>query len=206
MKRAPTKPEVVSGTKAPWSLRSVLKVFSTKVDPNYAQPWQMTPQRNATGSAFIISHSERLILTNSHVVSGAVSVFVRRPGTAKKFKAEILVDGKVCDLALLTVQDEHFWSGSDLRPLEFVSVPELQSPISVCGYPVGGDSLCITKGIVSRVTLNRYSIATRLLSIQIDAAINPGNSGGPAFSDLEQGKVAGVAFCKITTADNVGYM
>ena len=83
-KRVP-KPVMVSGSKAPWSLRSVLKVFSTKVDPNYAQPWQMTPQRNTTGSAFIISHSERLILTNSHVVSGSVSVFVRRPVSHSTF-------------------------------------------------------------------------------------------------------------------------
>ena len=33
------------------------------------------------------------------------------------------------------------------------SVNALQSPIAVVGYPVGGDSLSITKGIVSRVTL-----------------------------------------------------
>ncbi len=42
---------------------------------------------------------------------------------------------------------------------QFVDVPELQSPIAVVGYPVGGDSLSITKGIVSRVTLVRYSAA-----------------------------------------------
>ncbi len=39
---------------------------------------------------------------------------------------------------------------------------------------MGGDSLCITKGIVSRLALVRYSAAARLLGIQIDAAINPG--------------------------------
>ena len=53
-----------------------------------------------------------------------------------------------------------------------------QSPISVVGYPVGGDSLSITKGIVSRLSLVRYSPAARLLGIQIDAAINPGRLGG----------------------------
>lgn len=67
----------------------------------------------------------------------------------------------------------------------------MQSPISVAGYPVGGDSLSITKGIVSRVSMVRYSQAGRLLGIQIDAAINPGNSGGPAFADMQDGKVAG---------------
>lgn len=43
----------------------------------------------------------------------------------------------------------------------------------VAGYPVGGDSLSITKGIVSRVSMTRYG-SQRLLGIQIDAAINPG--------------------------------
>lgn len=77
----------------------------------------------------------------------------------------------------------------------------------MAGYPLGGDSLSITKGIVSRITMTRYAVASnKLLGIQIDAAINPGNSGGPAFADLEQGKVAGVAFSKITHADNVGYI
>lgn len=41
----------------------------------------------------------------------------------------------------------------------------------MAGYPVGGDSLSITKGIVSRVSMVRYSQAGRLLGIQIDAAM-----------------------------------
>jgi hypothetical protein len=50
------------------------------------------------------------------------------------------------------VTEEAFWT--DLRPLEFIKeTPELQSPIAVAGYPFGGDSLSITKGIVSRVAM-----------------------------------------------------
>ena len=60
----------------------------------------------------------------------------------------------------------------------------------MAGFPIGGDSLSITKGIVSRVTMTRYTHASnKLLGIQIDAAINPGNSGGPSFTDLQHGKV-----------------
>jgi len=189
-----------------WALRSVLKVFVTKVDPNYGQPWQMCPQRMSTGSAFVVDTERRHILTNAHVVSNATAVYVRRPGMARKFKAEVVAEGKVCDLALLTVRDPGFWEG--LRALTFVDVPELQASIAVAGYPVGGDSLSVTKGIVSRLALVRYSPAVRLLGIQIDAAINPGNSGGPAFSDLEAGAVAGVAFSKTTgvATDNIGYV
>ena len=47
----------------------------------------------------------------------------------------------------------------------------------MAGYPQGGDSLSITKGILSRVVMTRYAHASnKLLGIQIDAAINPGNS------------------------------
>ncbi|GFR42650.1 hypothetical protein Agub_g3587 [Astrephomene gubernaculifera] len=190
-----------------WALSSVLKVFVSRVDPNYAQPWQMCPQRTSTGSAFVLDTDKRTILTNSHVVSNATAIYVRRPGLAKKFKAELVCEGKVCDLALLTVRDDAFWA-AELRGLDFVDVPELQSPIAVAGYPVGGDNISVTKGIVSRIALVRYSATARLLSIQIDAAINPGNSGGPAFVDLEGGKVAGVAFSKnvSTSTDNIGYI
>ena len=73
-----------------------------------------------------------------------------------------------------------------------------QDSILVAGYPLGGDSLSITKGIVSRVTMTRYTHAShKLLGIQIDAAINPGNSGGPSFTDLQHGK-AGACACSVS--------
>ena len=37
-------------------------------DPNYAQPWQMRPQRSSSGSAFIVDTKRRHIMTNAHVV------------------------------------------------------------------------------------------------------------------------------------------
>ena len=52
-------------------------------------------------------------------------------------------------------------------PFDSSPSPIMQSPIAVAGYPVGGDSLSITKGIVSRLTLVRYSAAVRLLGIQV---------------------------------------
>lgn len=198
-------PKVVK--KAGWALRSVLKVFVTRVDPNYAQPWQKCPQRSATGSGFVLDVHKHIIVTNAHVVANAVTVYVRRPGDPKKWLASICCISKQSDLALLTVAEEAFWT--DLRPLEFLTeMPELQSPIAVAGYPFGGDSLSITKGIVSRVAMARYGNTGRLLAIQIDAAINSGNSGGPAFADIQAGKVAGVAFSKSaqSNADNIGYI
>ena len=64
--------------------------------------------------------------------------------------------------------------------------------MGVIGYPMGGDSLSITAGVVSRVELNTYTSGRDLLIIQIDAAINPGNSGGPVFNI--HGDCIGIAF------------
>eukprot|EP01023_Acetabularia_acetabulum_P044532 TRINITY_DN4474_c0_g1_i1.p1 TRINITY_DN4474_c0_g1~~TRINITY_DN4474_c0_g1_i1.p1 ORF type:complete len:456 (+),score=81.17 TRINITY_DN4474_c0_g1_i1:382-1749(+) len=164
----------------------------------------MRNQKNSAGSAFVFDSSKRLILTNAHVVQEALTLHVRRPGNPKKFAAEVLCESKHCDLALLPVKDDLFWKEA-LHSLVLDTVPDIQHSIWVAGYPLGGDQLSVTKGIVSRVTMPRYS-SVKLLGVQIDAAINPGNSGGPAFSDLEGGKVAGVSFAKVSSADNVGYI
>ena len=71
------------------------------------------------------------------------------------------------------------------------------------GYPLGGDKLSTTQGIVSRMEHNTYTLTNRKFLIgQTDAAINSGNSGGPVVS---KGKVVGVAFAGLNSADNIGY-
>ena len=85
------------------------------------------------------------------------------------------------DLALLSVDKPGFWEG--ISPLPFSPhLPELFSDTMVIGFPVGGRQVCLTKGIVSRITTARFSIdgfpSPELLAVQTDAAINPGNSGG----------------------------
>ena len=74
----------------------------------------------------------------------------------------------------------------------------------VYGYPQGGSSLSITKGIVSRIEFTGYNPPTAGLRIQIDAAINPGNSGGPAVSGET---MLGLAFSRLQGgAENIGYI
>ena len=58
------------------------------------------------------------------------------------------------------------------------SLSVLQDAVAVVGYPIGGETISVTTGVVSRIEVTSYSHgATELLGIQIDAAINPGNSG-----------------------------
>ncbi len=167
---------------------SIIKIFAMRSQPNYNQPWQNYPQRPATGSGFVISGNR--ILTNAHIVANQTFLMVRKPGLQKKYIAKPEVIGHECDMAILTVEDPEFFKG--LKALKLGDLPELQTSVTVMGYPVGGDNISVTEGIISRIEPIIYSHSgRRLLAVQIDAAINPGNSGGPV---LHNDNVVGVAF------------
>jgi hypothetical protein len=79
----------------------------------------------------------------------------------------------------------------------------MKQTVSVYGYPMGGEQLSITQGVVSRIEYHNVVFGSGVVRIQIDAAINPGNSGGPAVSD---GKLIGLVFSKYSTGENIGYL
>lgn len=163
----------------------------------------MHAQTKSTASGFVIPPIEqRRILTNAHAVTNAVMVMLRKHGNAKKFNAKILAVGHECDIAMLTVEDDEFWEG--VEALEIDGLPPMQESVTVVGFPTGGDNVCVTKGVVSRLDRQQYSHGrTSLLAVQIDAAINSGNSGGPV---LLGDKVVGIAFQCLTSGENIGYI
>src|SRR5438105_14518669 len=77
-------------------------------------------------------------------------------------------------------------------PLGFGGIPELESTVSAYGYPIGGERMSVTTGIVSRIDFQLYthSASDQHLAVQISAQRNPGNSGGPAMQDSKGGGVA----------------
>ncbi len=180
--------------------RAVVKVITVASTPSYVQPWQSGMQSQQTGSGAVIEGGR--ILTNAHVVANQTYVQVQRQGDPTKYTAKVVATGHECDLAILEVEDEKFYKG--VQPLDIGKMPKIRDKVAAYGFPIGGDKLSITEGVVSRVELGRYSHCWKnLLLVQIDAAINPGNSGGPVIKD---GKIAGVAFQGMGGADNVGFM
>jgi S1-C subfamily serine protease len=184
-------------------LNAIVRVHCTHSPPDHTMPWQRLRQEYSTSSAFAING--RRILTNAHAVEYGSLVQIKKRASEEKFLARVKAVGHECDLALLEVEDDGFWE--DITPLRLGSLPELQDDVTVIGYPVGGDSISISSGVVSRVEMTEYAQASAdLLAIQIDAAINPGNSGGPVFnSKLE---VIGVAFQGLSDeeTENIGYV
>jgi len=182
---------------------SLVRIQATSQDPNYRAPWSGGELVSGVGAGFIISGKR--IMTNAHVISNGRFLTVSKEGDPKVYPARVLHVAHDCDLAVLTVDDENFFKNT--TALEFGGIPAIESTVSVYGYPIGGDRLSVTRGVVSRIDFQPYSHSgvDSHLTIQIDAAINPGNSGGPVLQD---GKVVGVAFQGYSgdVAQNVGYM
>ena len=186
---------------------AVVKVFCVHTQPNYSLPWQRKRQFSSTSSGFMVSgpNGECWLLTNAHSVEYHAQIKVKRRGDDKKFIAKVLAVGEECDIALLTVESEEFWQNA--IPLNLGDLPTLQDSVYVVGYPIGGDTISVTSGVVSRIEVTAYAHgATELLGVQIDAAINSGNSGGPVFSEI--GDCVGIAFQSYagSDAENIGYV
>eukprot|EP00929_Paragymnodinium_shiwhaense_P044014 TRINITY_DN22582_c0_g1_i1.p1 TRINITY_DN22582_c0_g1~~TRINITY_DN22582_c0_g1_i1.p1 ORF type:complete len:569 (+),score=108.25 TRINITY_DN22582_c0_g1_i1:183-1889(+) len=189
--------------------KHVIKVFASHCKPNYEQPWCSDAQNSSTSSAFPVRlpDGHLALVTNAHSVEYATLVQVKRHTSEEKFVATVICYGPDCDLALLRVDDAAFWKG--LSPFHLAKeLPDLQDAVWVLGYPMGGESISVTQGVVSRVDLVEYAQSgNQLLGVQIDAAINAGNSGGPAVD--KYGSIVGVAFEALgqeSDAENIGYI
>ncbi len=179
---------------------SVVKVFSTVRYPDYFHPWTKDSPSEISGSGVVIEGKR--ILSNAHVVHYASQVQIQANQAGDKIGATVVAIDPGIDLAVLKLDDETFFDSH--APLERAKkLPEIKEAVMVYGYPTGGSSLSITKGIVSRIEFAPYNFPVSGLRIQIDAAINPGNSGGPAAVG---DKMIGLAFSHLQNAENIGYI
>src|SRR3954451_20100193 len=183
--------------------KSLVRITATEVEPDYRAPWNSGGIQRGIGAGFVIDGNR--IMTNAHVVSNTRYLTVERDGDPNKYPATVLFVAHDCDLALVKVASADFFK--NMVPLKFGGIPELESTVSAYGYPLGGERMSVTTGIVSRIdfTLYTHSSIDQHLAVQISAQINPGNSGGPV---MQNGKVVGVAFQGYSgdVAQGVAYM
>jgi serine protease Do len=134
------------------------------------------------GSGFII-RSDGLIVTNRHVVNGALKIRVRLPD-GRDVAAKLLGADAVTDIALLKVSAGNL-PALRLGTSQSVSVGD---PVIAIGNPFGlGQS--VSAGIIS-ARGRTLEDDPYIDFLQTDAAINHGNSGGPLMSP--DGTVVGV--------------
>lgn len=145
---------------------------------------EQSPRRvKVYASGFVIDPSG-LIVTNKHVVDGALEMHVLF-SNGERAPARLLAAAAMLDLAVIKVDADH-----PLPALKWGDSSALQvgDPVLTIGNPLGL-GMSVSAGIVS--ALNRNLHDTPFDSyIQTDAAINYGNSGGPLIDG--NGDVVGI--------------
>lgn len=183
---------------------SVVKIFTTLRGPDFESPWtKLTPQE-ISGTGFVIEGNR--ILTNAHVVQMASQIFVQPPHSADKYRAQVIGIAQGIDLAVIELrkESERETFHQEFPPLQISkALPAIGSTVQAIGFPLGGEQISLTEGVVSRIEFIGYAPDTSGLRIQVDAALNHGNSGGPV---VQNNQVIGVVFSGIESADNIGYV
>ena len=182
------------------AMRSVVQIDVTSYSlPEHGQgdDSQNFQRQRALGSGVIVD-PDGYIVTNNHVVSGALRIRVTlAPATVelvtgrtvlsrkeRVYEAKLIGTNRYADLAVLKIEE---------RNLPFIPLQEnydvrLGQTVIAIGSPEGL-AHTVTKGIIS--ALGRQPEADRpMVYVQTDAPINPGNSGGPLID--RNGNLVGI--------------
>ena len=181
---------------------SVVKIVVIKNEYSYDTPWNSPSQILSGGSGFLIE--DEYIITNAHVIADAVAIYVQKDQEGMRYEANVEYVDHDCDLAALRVSEKKFYK--NMQAFSIADNVEVGKKIQVLGYPMLGENLCITEGIISRREITQYTHSGKLFEVmQVDSAVNGGNSGGPAIAKKEK-KVVGVVHQAYTQGQNINHI
>jgi len=156
------------------------------------------------GSGFVYNFTgEMVIITNHHVVSGAINITVTF-ANGNGYAASVLGSDPYADLAVLSTDAPQ----GEYNPLEIVSSSTLRvgDPVIAVGNPYGLAG-SMTTGVVSamgRTITEEISGAYAIADvIQTTAPLNPGNSGGPLLN--YQGQVVGITTAIVSGSQGLSF-
>jgi serine protease Do len=177
-----TKPDAAEG-QTPDDMQRFFGQFFGQQMPHMKPSPQI---EHGIGSGVIIS-PDGYIVTNNHVINGAVDIRVTM-SNRKILSAKLIGADPLTDLAVIKID------GNDLPSVPWGDSTALRPGQTVLafGNPFGF-RFTVTRGIVSALNRpNPYSDDPRKPGgfIQTDAAINQGNSGGPLVD--ARGEVVGI--------------
>src|SRR3984957_12826760 len=184
------------------AMQSVVEIQVTgygvpEKDKDQGDQQQARERQRSLGSGVIVD-PDGYIMTNNHVVAGALRIrVIIAPATVelvsgntklhnpqRVYDAKLIGTTRYADLALIKIEE---------KGLPFIPLPELfdfrlgQTVVAI-GAPEGLDHT-VTKGIISAVG-RQPEVDRPMVYVQTDAPINPGNSGGPLID--RNGNLVGI--------------
>ncbi len=165
------------------AIHQQLNEVKSKIDPK--------ADLKGTGTSFLIDGRGYLI-TNAHVVKDVSTVFVQNM-KGDNFKARIVFENPLQDLAILKIDDSDFHYQGPLPYGIKRGGSDLGESIFTLGYP--RPEIVFGEGYLSAITGYNGDSS----SYQIYVPANPGNSGGPVLNS--KGEVIGILSTKQREAD-----
>jgi len=144
--------------------------FGDRFGPSFNVPNERRQQ--SLGSGVLVS-ADGLVLTNDHVIHGAIDIKVLL-SDKREFKARVLGSDPMTDIAVLKIEAKNHLPALPLGNSDSVQVGDF---VLAIGNPFGVGQT-VTMGIVGATGRGGLGIQDYEDFIQTDAAINPGNSGG----------------------------
>lgn len=176
-----------------------------KKKPDVEKPDIGDSDWSGTGSGIIIS-KDGIIATNYHVIEDSkhIEVSFLVDDEMKDYKARIIKNDSINDLALLKIDDMDFNNFNSLQYNFKLEQSSVGIDVFTLGYPLTnilGGEIKLTDGRIS----SRTGILGDIRLYQTTAPLQPGNSGGPLFDF--NGNLIGIntATIKKEIAENVSY-
>ena len=177
-------------------------IYSSVID-SVVSISSMTSSGTSSGTGIIMS-SDGYVITNHHVITGALVISVLTNDN-QEFEAALVGSDEMSDLAVLKID------ARGLHAAEFGDSSKLRVGDSVVaiGDPLGVQLRgTMTNGIISAINRD-LTVGDRTMTlIQTNAALNNGNSGGPLINVY--GQVVGINTMKMgssstTSVEGLGF-
>ena len=163
-------------------------------------------QHKASGSGFLISESG-LVVTNYHVVEGALQIEIVFPERQITKTASIRIKDINNDIAILHIEDLSFPEIASYGiPFTFATVNSIKvgQEVFTLGFPFG--DIMGTRSRLSTGHINsEYGLQDDPRLFQISNPLQPGNSGGPLYNN--KGELVGIVVSGLNAKyfyENVG--
>ena len=172
--------------------------ITTEVATQNPFSWMGSGTASSEGSGVVID-SEGTILTNAHVVEGAIAIEATFSDD-KTYAAEIIGLAPELDLAVLRLDSDSTSMSVDIGSSADLMLGET---VIALGNPFGLGHT-VTTGVISAID-RPLETERRIYQnfIQTDASINPGNSGGPLVNI--DGELVGINTAIRSNAEGIGF-
>ncbi|MGE3821914.1 MAG: serine protease, partial [Isosphaeraceae bacterium] len=140
-------------TRAAGPENSVVRIFATVRLPNPLRPWARQNAIDTSGTGVVIEGNR--VLTSAHLVLYATEITVADHQGGDRIDAKVATIGPGIDLATLTLDEPEFFESHPPMPTS-AKRPASNAQVAVYGFPVGGNGLAVTRGVISRTDWALY--------------------------------------------------